>query len=178
MSSASVFQLVSDITRRHGVRCILIEGFAVNYYKVVRQTADVDFLIRADDFPKIRDPLHDAGYVRTQAGDAFVQLRHPQPWFLDIDFLLVEEATFSEIESKGQLARIAGQEFRVPALLHLIALKLHSIKFNPKIRYDRDLPDIMNLIRINELDAQSGEFKELCAKFGPAGIHKRIVDGI
>lgn len=178
MSSASVFQLISDITQRHGARCILIGGFAVNYYKVVRQTADVDFLIKADDFLKILDSLREAGYERVQAVEAFVQLRHPKPWFLSIDFMLVEEATFSEIESKGQLVRIAGQEFRVPSLLHLIALKLHSIKFNPKIRYDRDLPDIMNLIRINELDAQSPEFKEICEKFGPVGIYKRIVDAI
>jgi len=90
--------------------------------------------------------------------------------------MIVDDPTFSEIESKGQLVRIAGQEFRVPSLLHLIALKLHAIKFSPKLRYDRDLPDIMNLIRINKLDAQSGEFKEICAKFGPDGIHKRIVN--
>jgi len=81
MSSASVFHLVSDITRRHGARCILIGGFAINYY---RQTADVDFLIRADDFLKVRNSFDEAGYEPKQTVDAFVQLRHAKPWFLDI----------------------------------------------------------------------------------------------
>jgi hypothetical protein len=40
----TVFHLISAVSKKTGVFCILIGGFAVNYYKVTRQTADVDFL--------------------------------------------------------------------------------------------------------------------------------------
>ncbi len=49
MNEKSVFHLMSGLTREEGISCILIGGFAVNYYKVTRQTADVDFLITEVD---------------------------------------------------------------------------------------------------------------------------------
>jgi hypothetical protein len=56
MSEKFVFHLMSDLTEKEGVSCILIGGFAVNYYKVTRQTAAVDFLIAKDDFKNIYSP--------------------------------------------------------------------------------------------------------------------------
>jgi hypothetical protein len=64
----------------------------------------------------------------------------------------------------------------VPSLSHLIALKLHSIKYNPKLRLTRDLPDIINLIRINELNHKNPDFKELCLKFGTEEIYNKILE--
>ena len=43
MSERSVFHLISDFTHEQCVPCVLIGGFAVNHYRVSRQTADVDF---------------------------------------------------------------------------------------------------------------------------------------
>ena len=45
MNDRSVFHLISDATESEGVSCVLIGGFAINHYRVTRQTADVDFLI-------------------------------------------------------------------------------------------------------------------------------------
>ena len=46
MNERSIFHLISDVTHKEGVPCVLIGGFAVNFHKVTRQTADVDFLTR------------------------------------------------------------------------------------------------------------------------------------
>ena len=45
MAYQTVFHLISDIINKSGISCILIGGFAVNYYNVTRMTADIDFLI-------------------------------------------------------------------------------------------------------------------------------------
>lgn len=41
----TIFHLISEIFKKNNVNSVLIGGFAVNYYKVTRQTADIDFLI-------------------------------------------------------------------------------------------------------------------------------------
>jgi len=54
MKYSTVFHLVSDVFRKAGVDTVLIGGFAVNHYKVTRQTIDIDFLCTKEDFDKIK----------------------------------------------------------------------------------------------------------------------------
>ena len=61
MRFPTVFHLISTIFVKQNISCILIGGFAVNYYKVTRQTADVDFLITRNDYEKILDLLKKEG---------------------------------------------------------------------------------------------------------------------
>ena len=175
MNKQSVFHLISDLTQREGISCILIGGFAVNYYKVTRQTADVDFLITKKDFDKISTTLEEAGYKK-EIRENFAQLKSSELSLMDIDFMFVEQATLEKILAESQKIKIAKQEFYVPSLDHLIALKLHAIKYNQKIRLSRDLPDIINLIRINKINVQSENFKKLCLKYGTEEIYKKILE--
>lgn len=173
---ATVFHLIADISEKTGIGCVLIGGFAVNYYKVTRQTADVDFLVTKEDFKKILTYLEEAGYKIDFGQDVFVKLRNSSKlYLLDIDFMFVNKQTISKIIKDGKKICIAGKEFVVPSLNNLIALKLHSIKYNLKIRENKDLPDIVNLIRINKIDYKSKEFKELCFKYGTKEIYKMIL---
>ena len=95
MTAQSVFHLISDVTTKEGVTCILIGGFAINYYKVTRQTADVDFLITKEDFDKIIVLLEDAGYKKDLLQENFVQLKSTQVSLLDVDFMFVDQDTLS-----------------------------------------------------------------------------------
>lgn len=178
MNERSVFHLISDLTRKEGVPCILIGGFAVNHYRVTRQTADVDFLITKEDFDKISTSLEKTGYKQTLTQDTFAQLKSSRLSLLDIDFMFVDEGTLAKIIKEGEELKIAGQAFTVPSLNHLIALKLHSIKHNQKIRLSRDLPDIVNLIRINKVNVTDKKFKELCFKYGSEEIFNKILEAL
>ncbi len=42
------------------------------------------------------------------------------------------------------------------------------LKHNPKLREYKDMPDIIELIKVNKVDVKSAEFKELCLKYGSA----------
>src|SRR3989338_10080181 len=161
MDDRSVFHLISDVTHEEGVSCVLIGGFAINHYRVARQTADVDFLITKEDFDKIAGFLEKAGYKKVLSHENFAQLQSSRLSLLDVDFMFVERETLVKIMKEGERFRIAGQTFTVPSLHHLVALKLHSIKSNPKLRMMRDMPDIINLIRINKVNIRDNKFKEL-----------------
>lgn len=177
MKYPTIFHLMSDLSKRAGVCCVLIGGFAVNYYKVTRQTADVDFLITKEDFEKILGLLEKAGYKPNYSQKVFTRLKSSnRAYLMDIDFMFVDKETIVEIIKDGKRVNIAGQKFIVPSLNNLIALKLHSLKYNPKIRESKDLPDIIDLIRINKVDFKSKEFRELCLKYGTGEIYHKILE--
>ena len=83
-----------------------------------------------------------------------------------------------KIIEAGKAINIAGENFIVPSLNHLVALKLHAIKYNPKIREYRDLADIMELIRINKVEVKDREFKNLCLKYGTEELYNKIRERI
>ncbi len=174
MNPPEVFQLIREITRKNGVLCILIGGFAVNYYKVTRQTADVDFLIVKEDYKKIEPFLEKEGFKKYfSQEEIFTRLSCENAHFMDIDFMFVDKETFDKIITAGKKVSIGGQEFIVPSLNNLIALKLHSLKYNLKIRESKDLPDIINLIRINKMNYKNKIFKQLCLKYGTKEIYEK-----
>ena len=176
MNERSVFHLISELTQKKDVSCVLIGGFAINHYNVSRQTADVDFLITKEDFDKISPLLEKAGYKQSLSQDTFAQFKSNRLPLMDIDFMFVDTETLKKISTEAQQLTIAGQKFKVPSLNHLIALKLHSIKHNPKLRLTTDFPDIINLIRINKVNVKEAHFKELCLKFGTEEIYNRILE--
>ncbi len=178
MSYPTAFHLISDISKKTGISCILVGGFAVNFYKVSRQTADVDFLISKEDFEKILALLEAEGYRQDQAQEVFTRLKSTKSNLLDIDFMFVDKETLDKIINDSRETSIAGQKFMVPSLNNLIALKLHSIRYNPKLRENRDLPDIINLIRINKIDVKSQDFRQLCLKYGSEEIYNKILESV
>ena len=178
MNDNSVFHLISDLTQEEGVSCVLIGGFAINHYRVTRQTADVDFLITKEGFDKISGLLEKAGYKKALLQENFAQFESSKLSLLDVDFMFVDRETLTKIIKEGEKLKIVGQTFTVPSLFHLIALKLHSIKHNSKIRLTKDLPDIINLIRINEINVKDKDFRELCLKYGTEEIYNKILESL
>ena len=89
--------------------------------------------------------------------------------------MFVDKDTLNKIIKDGEEISIAKQKLIVPSLHTLIALKLHAIKYNPKLREYKDLPDIINLIRTNKVDYKNKEFRELCLKYGTEELYKRII---
>src|SRR5271169_4721215 len=118
MDDVSVFHLISDFTHEQGVSCVLIGGFAINHYKVTRQTADVDFLITKEDFDKIAGPLEKAGYKKALLQENFAQFEGGRLSLLDVDFMFVDKETLAKIIKEGEKFKIVGRTFIVPSLFH------------------------------------------------------------
>lgn len=178
MEYPNIFHLISDIFAKTGVASVLIGGFAVNYYKLTRQTADIDFLITKDDFERIFSLLEKEGLKKDYAQEVFARLTAEKPYLMDIDFMFVDRGTLDKIIKEGKEISIAGHKFIVPCLNHLIALKLHAIKYNPKIREYKDLSDIIELIKANKLKIKDTEFKNLCLKYGTEELYHKLLERI
>ncbi len=178
MEYRSAFHLISDITEKTGVSCVLIGGFAVNYYKFSRQTADVDFLIREEDFNKIQAFLESEGYKKEFSQKVFVRLRSAKLYLMDIDFMFVDKGTLDKIILDAKEIFIAKHKFKIPSLMNLIALKLHSLKYNFQIRQPKDLLDIVSLIKLNKVDVETKEFHHLCLKYANEDIYQKILENV
>jgi len=172
----TVFHLIAQIFEKTGVSGVLIGGFAVNYYKVTRQTADVDFLITEDDFGKISGLLEKDGYKKDYIQEVFARFKSDRLYLMDLDFMFVDRGTLDKIINSGKEISIAGQKFIIPCVEHLIALKLHSLKHNPKLREYKDMLDIIELIKVNKVDVKGAEFKELCLKYGTEEFYQKILE--
>jgi hypothetical protein len=172
----NVFTVISGIFAKKNVTCVLIGGFAINYYKVSRATADIDFLIAKEDFEKILYLLEEAGFKKDYEQEVFARLTAEKQNLMDVDFMFVDKETLDKIIKDGKIISIGGENFIVPCLNHLIALKLHAIKYNPQIREFRDMSDVIELIKINAVDVKDEVFKNLCLKYGTAALYRKILE--
>jgi len=177
MDYSKVFHLVAEASKKSAVPCILIGGFAVNFYKVTRDTLDVDFLTTKEDFVKIKGALINAGYAKEFATEATVRFSNKKE-NLDVDFMIVDQATREKIIKEGKEIDVVGEKLVIPSVNHLIALKLHAIKSNQKNRIWKDLPDIVNLIKMNKVDYKDERFKEMCLKYSNEEIYRTILKAV
>ncbi len=179
MKYPTVFHLIASVFKKAEIPSVLIGGFALNYYGVTRQTADVDFLITKEDIAKALELLRKAGYKQglTQQ-EIFARLQSSKSYLMDIDLMFVDKKTLAQIIEDGEKIGIAGKRFIVPSLDHLLALKLHSVKFNPKMREFKDFPDIINLLRINKVNVKTDRFRKLCLKYGTKELYRKILKNV
>jgi hypothetical protein len=174
----SLLEFLSDATQKNNIPLVLIGGFAVNFYNISRQTTDIDFLIQDKDIQPLIAALQTIGYSVTQQEAAFARLSAPVSQALDVDFMLVDPDTFQKILSDGKQVSLQNRQFVVPSLPHLVTLKLHALKNNWDLRKWKDLPDIINLLRANNVSANASWLKETCLKYGSEDIYGQITDGM
>ena len=174
MDYSKAFHLVAKASKKADVPCVLIGGFAINFYKVTRNTLGIDFLITKKDFVKIKDALLAAGYAEEFVTDVAIRFSNKKD-IMDIDFMIVDGPTREKIIKDGKTAEVVGEKLIIPSLNHLIALKLHAIKNNQKNRIWKDLPDIIRLIQVNNVDCKNEAFKEICLTYGNNEIYQLIL---
>jgi hypothetical protein len=134
---------------------------------------DVDVLIARDDHEVLERTLAAGGFSQKEEGPNFARYASDAASKPGIDVLYVDGATFATLWGSGVPLIRAEHEFRAPDLPHLIALKLHAVRNNPR-RAFRDLRDISELPRVNPGAITDEDLKELCDRFGPANVFPRL----
>ncbi len=86
----------------------------------------------------------------------------------------MDDDTFEKMARRSLTVDIAGRSFRVLALEHLIAMKLHAVKAGDSHRGVKDLLDIVELVRVNGVSIDGAEFRAWCLKHGSERIYVRI----
>ena len=106
-------------------------------------------------------------------GGHFVSFWHGRREQPPVDVMLVDEMTFAKLLARSVAYEFGEVTLRVPALLHLIALKLHAMKNAPE-RAHKDFADIIELLECNQRAVSARELEEVCERFGPPGIFEKL----
>jgi len=154
---------------------LVIGGYAVNAHGYSRQTLDLDVLIKKEQSGFWKNLLLENGYTVYCERESFMQLAPVTQEQMPVDFMLVNEQTFSKMYVEAVDGMLGGVAVKHPSLRHLIALKLHVLKQEMPHRELKDLYDVIQLMNINKVDPRTDDFKQLCERYGNLKIYETIV---
>jgi hypothetical protein len=170
----TILHLLSEAISRGECAALVIGGYSLEAYGLERPTKDIDLLVAASGLPALAALLTGAGYQEVGRNNTCARYLHENLLHLPVDLLFVDSATWEKLWQASEAAMIEGAALRVPAPLHLIALKLHALKQNPGGR-DQDFSDIVRVIHRRSGQIPRDELRALCKRYGPQGIHDQIL---
>jgi hypothetical protein len=154
------------------LRFVVIGGYAVNAHGYTRATFDVDFLIQKEDRAAWIERLLGRELRIFRESENFVQFAQPEGDPLDL--MLVRHETFEQFWRASEIRSVGSLQVRVPALDHLLALKLHALKQQSRHRTFKDADDVETLVRLNKVDLTTSRYEELFLKYGSREIYETI----
>ncbi len=173
-AAVSFFATIETETRQRHLAFLVIGGHAVNLYGFARETADLDFLVCSDDRSSWVSLFAGLGYHIFSESQNFVQLASDRDSAWPVDLMFVQPATFKPMLDGSRVVEFYGTASRIPALEHLIALKLHALKNARPHRFLKDFLDVENLIRINHLDITSENIRRLFEKYATFELYEKM----
>jgi hypothetical protein len=145
---------------------MIIGGLSLQAHNYTRQTIDCDCMIRLCDLEAFRAGVAPAGYTEAGRTQAFARFSHRDRSSPPMDVMLVDDATFEKVWAASFEYDWSSARLRVPALLHLVALKLHAVKNNPE-RLLKDFADIQELFAANTSVITEADLLSICQRYGP-----------
>lgn len=171
----TVLRTLAELAEQDGLEFIVCGGHAVNAYQVIRKTGDIDLVVRERDASRWKARLTGLGYTVFHESGAFLQLQPQSPAAWPMDLLLVDDGTFDAMRRSGKLFRFGDATCLIPSLEHLIAMKLHALRFSGEKRMRRDAVDIIDLAEQGGIDLEGDRFRNLCDRFGDRRVQERIL---
>lgn len=175
MPEKNIFQRLVEGAAAEGLDFLLIGGHAVNAHGYLRTTLDVDFLAPEPQRAAWNALLVGWGYHLFHERKSFSQYELPTREDFDVDAMFVDEATFAKLKTSGTRLPVGSTLMPVAGVLHLIALKLHATRTWERAVEGKDFYDIVNLIRINHIDPDSNNFREILDRYATDSIRQRLL---
>src|SRR5687767_807526 len=169
-----LFQQIEEESRKRGLESLVVGGLAVNFHGYSRDTADLDLLVRQELRGEWIKLFSELGYRLFSDRPAFCQLDPPQAGAWPVDLMFVREPTFREFLRFSMRVEMFGERVLIPALEHLIALKLHALKHGRMERYLKDYLDVEGLVRVNKIDVHQEKIRELFLKYGTVDVYEKV----
>ena len=162
-----------------GVPLLMTGAHALLAHGCPRDLADVDCecAIDAADEAGIGTDLSLNGWNAVYRTPFFAKFRLLSTGTPVIKVLFLDATTFAKLRGDSFDFVFEGVALRVPALIHVVAMRLQIIK-NERDREAEDVPDILALLRANSGKWKPEELEGACRRFGPPGIYTRITRGL
>ena len=139
-----------------------------------RVTADLDLLVLRSEQEKWRGLLSTLSYECFNDTEGFQQYKKSGKDAWPLDLMLANQETFDGLFAAAASATVQQAVVPLVSLEHLIALKLHVLKQGRLHRFLRDFEDVVELVRIHNLDLQSAPVKGLFLRYGTAELYEKI----
>jgi hypothetical protein len=158
-----------------GLPSLLIGGHAVIAHGHARNTFDLDLIIPRSALEAWREFLLPQGYTLHSEGPTFAQFDPPKDQMLPLDLMIVGEETFQRFEGAALPVSETVTGIRMVALKHLLALKSHAIRHGHPGRVEKDVDDVIGLVRVNRINVSDREWREVFLKHGPPELHEKLL---
>src|ERR1051326_6618686 len=87
--------------------------------------------------------------------------------------MMVREPTFTPMFEHGKEVEIYGARLLIPALEHLLALKLHLLKHAHAGRFLKHFLDFENLDKVNKVDLRSDNVRWMFLRYGNMELYEK-----
>jgi hypothetical protein len=154
---------------------LLAGGHAVVLHGVARNTFDLDLIVARDHRGAWLDLFTQLGYEIFHETPTFLQLTTPDQKKIPVDLLLVNTDTLQKLLADAGPAPLETSGAKVVSLLHLLGLKCHAVKFGHRGRIEKDVDDIIALIRINRLDLRQSEVRAMILEHGTHELYEKLL---
>jgi predicted nucleotidyltransferase len=171
----NILEWAARISKDQKLEFLVIGGHAVNAYGYARETADVDFLVRKEDRSGWEAAFVSIGYTIFRDAPTFLQLSAPEGSAWPVDLMFVSDRTFQPMLAEAKEMDTYLGRIRIPAVEHLIALKLHALKHARLDRFLKDFQDVVGMIDCNQLDPTSEKVRRLFEKYGTVDLYEKVL---
>jgi len=143
MDIIKVLGILSKEFSAHKIRYAVIGGFAMNALGLARSTIDVDFLVLAQDTPKLNTLLESLGYSRVYKTENVSQYTSASHELGEIDVLHAFRDASLKMLERSRTVSILNETIVLKVLSpeDIIGLKLQA-SLNDKTRALREMSDI------------------------------------
>jgi len=167
--------VLAQRAREGGLAFLLIGGHAVIAHGHPRNTFDLDLVVPRPVVEGWRALVLALGYTLHGEGPTFIQFNPPDAVTLPLDLMIVSEDTYRQLEAAAVDAPVSTAGARTVCLRHLLALKAHAIRHGHPGRVEKDVDDVIGLVRANHLDVAEPQWRELFLKYGPPELHEKLL---
>jgi predicted nucleotidyltransferase len=170
----SELEEIQQKAQAEGLEFLLIGGLAVIEHGFPRITTDIDLVARGKSREAWDRILQQMGYRLINEKESFHQYERPDAPTWPLDVMLVKNATYDEFAAASIAVTVMGASLHMVSLKHLLILKLHVLKQGKIHRFLDDLIDVTKLVKINRLDLQSPELRDLFLRYGNADLYEKV----
>ena len=167
-----MISLFAHLTRLE-IQFLLIGGRGLEAHGYVRNTYDLDLLVRLTDLNELARSIREFGYALAVETAIFSRWRAADPAIDDLDLIYVDPGTFDKLNRDAVTITYGELSIRVPSITGMIAIKLHAMRNQPgrTIRYTQDIQAVLHL---HPQAVALDDLRALCEKYGPPGIFDEI----
>ena len=166
---ATPFQVLAD----SGVPLLIIGSHAVNAHGCPCEHPELECAVAAASEARFAEYLGLGGWNMVYRTQFFAKYRLLSTGTPVIKAMFLDDITFERLLAGSFDFVFDAATLRVPALQHVVAMKLQELKNEPH-REIEELPQILALLRANPGRWKPEELTETCDRFGPPEIGLRL----